>query len=95
MCEFAVKHGPYPPATGLLKPTLTSSLDNSMKRGIVECPLDIQEGTQSNLLMIQRLFLSVNNLEKSCFCRHTCPIGKLVPVWWFFNQSTAPDMSIK
>jgi hypothetical protein len=61
-----------------------------MKGGVVECPLSIHEGTQCNLLVIKGLFQSMNNLEESCFCRHTCPIGKLVLMKWFFSTRTPP-----
>jgi hypothetical protein len=40
--QFAFKHGPDPPTAGLLKSMLSSGLDNGMKRGIVECFLNIQ-----------------------------------------------------
>jgi hypothetical protein len=71
------------------------SLDHRVKIGIVECPLDIQEGTQRHLFMFKRLFQSVNNLEKSCFGRHTRPIGEMVPAKWYLNQNTALDVSIE
>jgi hypothetical protein len=64
----------------------------ALKEGIVECPLNIQAGTQLNLLMIQGIFQSLNNLEESCFCRHTCPIGKLFLMKWSRSQNTIPDV---
>jgi hypothetical protein len=71
------------------------SPDNHVQRGVVKCPLDIQEGTQRHLFTFERLLQSVNNVEKICFGRHTRRIGELVPVKWFLNQNTAPDVSIK
>ena len=60
--KSAFKHGPNPSASGFLKSTLSSSRSYCIKRGIVECPLNIQESTQHNLFVINRFFQSVNNL---------------------------------
>jgi hypothetical protein len=47
----ALKHGLDPPATDLLKPTLPGGCSYRFERGIVECSLDIQKGTQRNLFV--------------------------------------------
>jgi hypothetical protein len=66
-----------------------------MKGGIVECALNIHEGTQRNLLLIHGILQSINKLEESCFCRPTCPAGKVVLMYWFFNHNTVPGMTIQ
>jgi hypothetical protein len=58
MYESALKHGPDPPATGFFQPTPPGSPDHRVKSGVVECPLDIQEGTQRHLFIFERLFQS-------------------------------------
>jgi hypothetical protein len=52
MYKPALKHELDPPATGLLEPTFSGGRDYCFKRGTVECPLDIQEGTQRNLFVL-------------------------------------------
>jgi hypothetical protein len=49
----------------------------------------------SRKAVFQALLQSINHLEESCFHRHTCSVGKLVLMRWFFNQNTSPDVSIK
>jgi len=56
MYKSAFKHGPDPPATGLLKSMLSGSRNYCVKRGIVKRPLNVHE--------IHKLIISVWNKEE-------------------------------
>ena len=52
MYEPTLKHELDPPATGFFEPMFFDGRNYCFKRGIVECSLNIQKGTQRNLYVL-------------------------------------------